>query len=92
MNQFQLHSYLTLPHKFEADTSLYHVGALPAQKVERYTRLDVRLGWLPTRDLELSFGGQNLLEAPHYEFKPYWEYLVSGRMGRAFYGKVTWRF
>jgi iron complex outermembrane recepter protein len=91
-HQFQLHSYLTLPHTVEADTGLYYTGALAGQGIKRYTRLDARLGWQPTQGLELSFGAQNLLEPSHYEFKPYWEYLASGKIERAFYGRMTWRF
>jgi iron complex outermembrane receptor protein len=91
-HQFQLHSYWTLPYGLEADTGIYYVEALPGQTVENYARLDMRLGWHPRQDLELSFVGQRLTEAPHYEFQPFWEYLVSGKMGRAFYGKATWRF
>lgn len=91
-HQFQLHSYLTLPYNLETDTALYYVGALPGQTIQNYARLDMRLGWRPRRDLELSIVGQRLTEAPHYEFQPFWEYVVSGKMGREFYGKVTWRF
>ena len=91
-HQFQLHSYLNLPYNLEADTGLYYVGALPGQTVENDAHLDMRLGWRARRDLEFSVVGQRLTEAPHYEFQPFWEYVVSGKMGRAFYGKITWRF
>ncbi|HSB76317.1 MAG TPA: TonB-dependent receptor, partial [Terriglobales bacterium] len=91
-HQFQTHSYLTLPYNLEADTALYYVGALPGQAVGNYARLDMRLGWRPARDLEFSIVGQRLTETPHYEFQPFWEYVVSGKRGREFYGKVTWRF
>jgi iron complex outermembrane recepter protein len=91
-NQFQLHSYLTLPHSLEVDTGLYYVGALVGQGVQSYRRLDARLGWRPNHSLELSVGAQNLLEASHYEFKPYWEYLASGKIERSFYGRLTWHF
>jgi len=91
-NQFQLHSYLTLPHSLEADSSAYFVGTLAGQAVDRYTRLDARLGWRPTHRLELSLGAQNLLDASHYEFRPYWEYLASGKVERSYYGRLTWHF
>ena len=91
-NQLQVHSFLTLPHSLEADTSVYYVGTLAGQAVKSYTRLDARFGWRPTHRLELSVAAQNLLDASHYEFKPYWEYLASGKVERSFYGKLTWRF
>ena len=91
-NQFQLHSYPTLPREVEADTSVYYVGTLAGQSIRGYTRLDSRLGWRPTHKLELSVGAQNVLDAAHYEFKPYWEYLASGKIERSFYGRLTWHF
>jgi iron complex outermembrane receptor protein len=69
-HQFQLRSQLDLPHNLELDGALYYVGALPALKVDAYTRVDVRLGWRPSRDkdLEISLVGQNLLDRRHQEF------------------------
>jgi iron complex outermembrane receptor protein len=91
-HQFQIHSYWTLPHHLEADTGLYFVGALPAQGVDQYARWDVRLGWRPTHSLELSIGGQNLLDKTHYEFNPVGDYIVPGKVERSVYGRLTWHF
>jgi iron complex outermembrane receptor protein len=54
-------------------------------------RLDLRLGWQPTKNLELSLVVQNALDNQHAE---------AGRtvgigpteIQRSFYGKLTWRF
>ena len=91
-HQFQIHSYLSLPHNLEADTGLYYVGALPAQAVEHYARWDFRFGWRPARSLELSVGGQNLLSESHYEFNPVGDYIIPGKVERSAYGRLTWHF
>ncbi len=90
-HQFHIRSYLDLPHNVEFDTALYYVDSLPAQDVSSYVRLDVRLGWRPTENLDLSLGIQNLLDGHHKEYG-----LAEGARAteaeRAVYGKVTWRF
>lgn len=91
-HQFQVHSYLSLPHSPEMDTGIYHVGRLAVQPDSGYTRWDLRLGWRPKPSLELSVNGRNLLATPHYEFMTPNEVLVAGKVKRAVYGKVTWRF
>jgi iron complex outermembrane receptor protein len=50
------------------DVWLRHVDAIKAFDTAAYTTLDARLAWHPTRDLELSVVGQNLLDQRHFEF------------------------
>ena len=91
--QFQLLSRLDLPRDLEFDTSLYYVDALPTFGVPSYTRLDLRLGWHPIKDLEFSLVGQNLLNHEHQEFTT--ENRVDAavtKIPRSFYGQVTWHF
>ena len=88
---FQAHSYLSLPHNLEFDTNVYFVGAQQAGPVDRYTRVDLRVAWQPTRQWEWSFTGQNLLRPQHSEFL-YWDQGTPEQVGRSFYGKVVWRF
>ena len=90
-NQFHVRSYLDLPWNLQLDTALYYVGSLPDQKVSSYVRLDVRIGWRATRDLEVSVGMQNLLEPYHLEFGRNFPDPAS-LMERSIYGKVSWRF
>ena len=90
-NQFNFRSYLDLPWNLQLDTALYYVSSLPDQKVPSYVRLDIRLGWRPTKDLEFSFGMQNLLEKHHLEFGENFPSPPS-LMERGIYGKVSWRF
>jgi iron complex outermembrane receptor protein len=88
-HQVVIQSLVNLPKKLEFDQTFRYVSALPAQTVESYKTADARLGWHLTRQLELSVGGQNLLQ-PHYaEF--------GGDPGgpveikRSVYGKIVWR-
>jgi iron complex outermembrane receptor protein len=88
--QFHIRSFLHLPHNFTFDTAAYYVDTLPNQAVSSYVRLDVRLGWRPTKDLELSFGAVNLLDDRHPEFRSFAFRPLEAQ--RSFYGKLTWRF
>jgi len=69
-NQFQVRSHVTLPWRTEFDAAVYRVDSVPAERVDAYTRLDLRLGWQPTARLAFSLAGQNLLQARHAEFLP----------------------
>ena len=90
-NQFHVRSWLNLPGKLEFDSALYYVDAIPNFDIPAYLRLDLRLGWHPVRNLDLSLVLQNLLEDRHREFA-----TISGlqptEIPRSVYAKVTWRF
>jgi iron complex outermembrane receptor protein len=89
--EFQVHSLLNLPHKVEFDSSVFHVGQLVGPGIKAYTRLDLRLGWRPTRAFELSGGGRNLLQTQHYEFGS-GELVQAEPVARNAYLKADWRF
>jgi iron complex outermembrane receptor protein len=95
-HQVEMQSLLNLPKRFEFDATYRHISALPAQTsipagptVGDYSSFDVRLGWRPNPNLELSFAGQNLLQDHHAEFGGDDGPLVG--IDRSFYGKITWR-
>jgi iron complex outermembrane receptor protein len=87
---FNVRSYLELPHDLEFDTLLYYVSKYPAREVNGYTRLDLRLGWKPTSQFELSLIGQNLLEDQHPEFND--QEQLRSEVERSFIAKATFRF
>jgi iron complex outermembrane receptor protein len=91
-NQFQIRSYLDLPHRFTLDTSLYRVGRLAAGSIPAYTRFDTHLGWRLNKWTELSVVGQNLFDPRHPEFQALVQTVVTTQARRSVYGKVTWRF
>jgi len=90
--QWQLHSLLDLPYQLNLDAALYHVSELPAQGVPAYTRLDLRLGWQPRKDMELSVAAQNLTNSRHLEFAGSPIAQIGSQVPRAVYGKVTLKF
>jgi iron complex outermembrane receptor protein len=90
-NQAQVHSLLSLPHKFEFDSSAFYVGKLTQFGIKPYTRLDIRAGWRPTSQFEISVGGKNLLQSQHYEFGS-GDIAQAAPIWRSAYLKATWSF
>ncbi|HEU5048372.1 MAG TPA: TonB-dependent receptor [Rickettsiales bacterium] len=95
--QFSLRSYVDLPHNMQWDTMVYHVDQLPnvqsaaPTSVPAYTRLDMRLGWVPMSGVDLSLIGQNLLRSEHQEFTGF-IYQAPIEVGRSVLAKATVRF
>ena len=89
-HQVVIQSFVNLPKKVEFDQTYRYVSALPAQTVASYQTMDTRFGWHITPELELSVGGQNLLQ-PHFA-------QFGGDPGgpvevkRSAYAKLVWRF
>jgi iron complex outermembrane recepter protein len=89
-HQVVIQSFVNLPKKLEFDQTYRYVSALPAQTVASYQTMDTRFGWHITPEVELSVGGQNLLQ-PHYS-------QYGGDPGgpvevkRSVYAKLIWRF
>jgi iron complex outermembrane receptor protein len=97
-NQVKVRSRLDLPQNVTLDASLYFVGRLKegmafganqSPDADAYTRLDVRLGWKPLTNLEVSVVGQNLLRARHEEFVSYYG---NTEMERSVYACVALKF
>jgi len=97
--QFNIRSYVDLPHSLQWDTMVYYVDSLPTVgdgfgntvSIPAYTRLDMRLGWTPMQGVDVSLIGQNLLQAQHQEFTPFL-YQNPEEIGRSALAKVTLRF
>ena len=90
-NQLAIRSYMDLPANIQFDAMLFYVDALDGLDVPSYTRLDVRLGWNPTKNLSFSLKLQNLLDNRHPEFGSIGA-LRASEVPRSFYGKLTWQF
>jgi iron complex outermembrane receptor protein len=91
-HQFQIHSYLKLPRNFELDASLYHVSRLASLQIPSYARLDLRLGWRLGEGIELSGGGQNLLNSQRREFGLSEMSVLTSQVKRSAYIKLSWQF
>ena len=91
-HQFSIRSLMSLPHNIELDLWGRYVDRLPVAQVPSYVTLDARIGWRPTKQLELSLVGQNLLDSHRPEFRE--KILTSSptEIQRGVYGKITWRF
>ena len=92
-NQAFLMSSWDIGCRTDLDLMLRYVDELPAIDVPSYLSLDLRLGWHPTSNLELSVVGQNLLDHHHPEFDdaggaP----QFTGEIRRGVYGQVVRRW
>ena len=91
-HQLTFRSLVDLGDNWELDSFLRYVSRLSAVGVPGYVELDVRVGWRPMEDLELSLVGQNLLDSQHPEFDQTQIGAQSSEAQRGFYGRITWEF
>ncbi|MCP4753846.1 MAG: TonB-dependent receptor, partial [Proteobacteria bacterium] len=91
-NQFRLQSYMSLPYGFEFDQMLYYVDNIENQDVDKYIRIDLRLGWKPSDNIELAVIGQNLFDPQHPEYTSSSGGITTTEVERSVYGKITWKF
>jgi iron complex outermembrane receptor protein len=90
--QFSLRSAMDLPGRVSLDGTLRYVDRLPGFNINSYFALDLRLAWMPHKNLELAVVGQNLISPRHAEFFPTFINSQKTEVPRSVYGKVTWRF
>lgn len=94
--QFQIRSYLDLPHDLEFDVALHWVDRLPGdqemffQPVDDYLRADLRLGWQPRPDLSLELFLHNALDNRRREFRD--TNVISSEVPRTIFARLrmTW--
>jgi iron complex outermembrane receptor protein len=87
-HQWSLRSQLDITERHEFDVMLRRVGSLPVEAglpVPGYTAVDARLGWRPTRAMEMSLVLENLFDREHAEF------TTASQYGRAVFLKLVWR-
>jgi iron complex outermembrane receptor protein len=89
--QWQLRSSHNLTPRHELDIILRSIGELPNPNVPSYTAVDVRIGWRPVRDLELSLTAQNLLDSSHPEFGSATGMTSRSEFERGVFLKLVWR-
>jgi iron complex outermembrane receptor protein len=76
----------------EFDALLRYVDRLPSVQVDEYVNLDLRVGWHPRPDLELTLALQNLLSPSHKEFAPTLIQAPVSEIQRSASFEVKWRF
>ena len=91
-HQFSVRSSIDLPENVECDFDLRYVSRLPNRDVPAYVTADVRAGWRPTKMLDLSIVGQNLLDPRHPEFTPAFVKQPPSEVPRSIYLKLTIKF
>jgi iron complex outermembrane receptor protein len=96
-HRWSLQSQWQISDRLELDASLLHVDSIvvrsgtgPSSRIPAYERLDLRLGWRPSANLELSLVGQNLLEEAHLEYVSL--DILSSTVARTVYGRVSYEF
>jgi iron complex outermembrane receptor protein len=90
-HQVEIQSNFNLPKRFEFDQEYRYISGLPAQLVNAYQTIDVRLGWRVGSHLEFSAVGANLFQPFHSEWGTGDPAQVPLAVRRAAYGKITWR-
>ncbi len=98
-HQLQLRSTHHLLHNLEFDVLANFVDNVditpPLQSsvhIPSYIRLDMRLGWRPTTNLEFSVSVQNILDDQHLEFIHFGNLIQSSEIERRIHAKITWNF
>ena len=97
-HQASLRSSLELGRGWQFNSAAYFVDQVQAYPqgvtqvtIPSYVRLDLGLSWQPSKNLEISCWGQNLLDSQHPEFASYKNPDLI-EIPRTFYGKITWHF
>jgi iron complex outermembrane receptor protein len=91
-HQFYFRSSLDLPKHLEQDLIVRYVAQLPILNIPSYYSLDLHVGWKPIPQLQLSFGGQDLLNSRHVEFIPEFINTLPTEVRRTFSGSIAWKF
>ena len=91
-HQASIRSILSLPYNVELDSWVRYVDSLPSASIPNYWELDLRIGWKPWENVDVSLVGQNLLDKHHPEMA--WSFLQTEKteIQRSVYGKITWGF
>ncbi len=87
---FSARSYYNITQNLQLDSLFYLVSEHSIRRIPLYTRFDIRLGWKPHDNLELSFVGQNLFDPSHPELNELVE--NNSETQRSFYTKAIFRF
>lgn len=95
--QIKLKSFYNITNNIEFDNFLFYVDSLPNingtnnKGIPSYWRYDARIGYLPSANLDLSFGMQNILNTKHQEFRSSL-YNQNGYIGKSYFMKISWQY
>lgn len=83
---------LDLPYSTSWDVFAYYVDILPAHKLPSYIRVDTRIGWMVTPEVELELIGQNITDDDHTEYAVSGFPIETTKVERAALVRVNWHF
>lgn len=89
-----LRSLWNITNDVELDAWARYVDALyiDRQTIPDYFNLDLRLGWHPHKDVEVSVSGRNLLDNHHPEFSDILYMPVASQIQRSYFAQISWHF
>ena len=88
-HQVSLTSLIDLPYSCELDTTIYYFSSL--YDTPSHIRTDVRVGWLPNTNWEVSIKGENIFD-PEYREYPANFGVISSQVPRGWYAQVKYYF
>lgn len=90
--QATLRSMWNLGPKTELDMTVRYVDEIEQSGIDDYTAVDVRFGWTPAANVQLSVVGRNLVAGDHIEFVSELHDVVPIQILQRAYLEVLWSF
>jgi iron complex outermembrane receptor protein len=87
--QASVRSTMSVGANFTFDADLRYIGTRPNPETPSYYELNARVGWKPTKPLEISLSGFNLLHAHHIEYAAD---PASVEVPRSVFVQAYWRY
>ncbi|NPA94524.1 MAG: TonB-dependent receptor [Thermodesulfobacteria bacterium] len=91
-HKVSVRSYMDLTSSMELDVWLRYTSSLSRLDIPAYTGLDIRFGYHPSKQLEFSIDGKDLLDPYHPEFRDEFLHVVDTEVPRSVNAKITWHF
>ncbi len=91
-NQFSIASYYDITPNLEFDAFLYYIDNLPAYDIKDNFMTNLRIGWRPDNNTELSLTVQNAFDDKHPEIGSRYVSSDTVQIQRSIYTKLTVRF
>lgn len=91
-NYVHVRSSFDVGRNVNADVMVSWVDDAPTREAMAQFTLNVRIGWLPMRNLEVSLVGQRLIDSPRIEYGGELLRTVPTRAEPSVYGAIAWRF
>jgi iron complex outermembrane receptor protein len=90
--RFNFKANLNLPFDIEIDPMVRYVDTDVSHNIPHYVAFDLRTAWHPTKNLEFSVVGQNLLDNAHLEYNDEAFEMPQTQIRRSIFGKMSVTF